>query len=387
MLSDDFDPAATGVGVHVQLLAKELTAAGHEISIICARHEGQAESEVINGLSIHRVTSRNAGGHRVGWPSVKELETILAQRKVELLHTHYFGFMAERGLRAARSLELPHVYTFHMEAEHVTQEWPLSWMHPLVAWQYARMCRQYDQIIVPAAALKDRLAKDPSLQWIESVTNPVIPPPSVGPARERSGDFTVLFVGRLSAEKNLTLLLRGFALFAREQPRARLVLVGSGREDAALKQLASSLGVQQQVEFAGQRSHKELGGWYESADVFVLPSTLETQGMVAVEAMFFSKPVLVSKQIVSAKELVTDGENGFLISPSDPEDLARRLRELAADPSLRKRLGEAGAARAQQYAPRGVAQKVLAIYDATLKRVSSPARDTSARSSDGTRPR
>lgn len=372
MLSDDFDPAATGVGVHVQLLAKELVEAGHAVTIICARHPGQAEAEVSGGLSIHRVPSRVADGHCLGVPSVRQLEEILSREKIELLHTHYFGFMAERGLRAARRLSLPHVYTFHMEAEHVTQSWPLSWLHPLIAWQYARMCRQYDQLIVPAAALKERLAKDPALKWIEAITNPVIPPKSLGPAREPSGDFTVLFVGRLSAEKNLPLLLRGFALFAKESPGARLQLVGTGREDAGLKQLAASLGLAQQIEFAGQRSHSELGGWYQAADVFVLPSTLETQGMVAVEAMFFSKPVLVSNAIVSANELVTDGENGFLISPSDPGDLGQRLRQLAADPSLRQRLGAAGAVRAQQYAPGGVARKVVEIYEQTLRRCSGP---------------
>ena len=53
---------------------------------------------------------------------------------------------------------------------------------------------------------------------------------------------------------------------------------------------------------------------------------------------------------------------------TDPEDLARRLRQLAADPALRQRLGKAGAVRAQQYAPGGVAQKVLAIYEETMER-------------------
>jgi glycosyltransferase involved in cell wall biosynthesis len=182
----------------------------------------------------------------------------------------------------------------------------------------------------------------------------------------------VLFVGRLSAEKNLPLLLRGFALFAKERRGGRLMIVGTGREEGALKNLAASLGISKQVEFSGQRSHSELGGWYQAADVFVLPSTLETQGMVAVEAMFFSKPVLVSNAIVSANELVTDSENGFLISPTDHEDLARRLQQLAADPALRERLGAAGAVRAQQYAPGGVAQKVLATYQETLKRRAAP---------------
>lgn len=118
LVSDDFDPAATGVGVHVQLLARELVRAGQTVCVICARHPGQAEVETREGLTLHRVPSAVADGHRLGVPSARRLEELLAREQVELVHTHYFGVMAWRALRAARRLSLPHVYTFHMGVEH-----------------------------------------------------------------------------------------------------------------------------------------------------------------------------------------------------------------------------------------------------------------------------
>jgi 1,2-diacylglycerol 3-alpha-glucosyltransferase len=373
MLSDDFDPAATGVGIHVQTLARELVAQGQSVAIITAAHPGQAAHEVVDGLSIHRVRSRVADGHVIGTPSVGEVEDILRREKSELLHLHYFGWMADRGTRAARRLGLPQVYTFHMGVEHLTQTWPLRWLKGPLRWWYRGMCRGFDQIIVPTPALKDTLAKeDPTLKWVEAITNPVVAPKSAGAPLAPSDDFTVLYVGRLSPEKNLPHLLESFALLVKDRPDSRLLIVGSGKEEAALKRLAQTLGLDSKASFLGQKSHAELGAYYRAADVFVLPSTFETQGMVAVEAMWFEKPVLVSRDIVSAHELVTDGENGFLISSGDVAETAGRLKQLAADRGLRERLGKAGAARAQRYGPSGIAARVLALYRETMQRTRSP---------------
>ena len=371
MLSDDFDPAATGVGIHVQLLSRELLRQGHQVTVIAARHPGQAEREERDGLQIHRVRSTVADGHVVGTPSAGALVEILKAEAPHLLHLHYFGWMAEMGTRAAQRLGLPQVYTFHMGVEHVTQNWPLRWLKPVLRWRYAQLCRGFDQIIVPTPELKRTLAKDPRLKWVDAVTNPVVAPAALGPAPARPQAFTVLFVGRLSPEKNLGHLLRAFALFHQKFPgKSRLVIVGSGPEDEALARAAKSLGLEAQVELVGQKSHTALGHEYAAADVFVLPSTFETQGMVAVEAMWFRKPVLVSKEIVSARELVEDGENGFLVSATDPEELAGRLAQLAGDAPLRRRLGEAGFARAQRYGPERITARVVELYRATLARAA-----------------
>ena len=370
MLSDDYDPAATGVGIHVQILARELIDQGQQVVVITARHPGQSEREENDGLTVHRVRSTNADGHIVGTASAGQLKELLEREKIQLLHIHYFGVMMEMGLRAARKLGLPVVYTFHMGIEHVTQSWPLSWLKPVLAWKYKQMCRAVDQIIVPTPALKETLTKnDPELKAVEAITNPIVQPKAEGAAPEASKAFTVLFVGRLSPEKNLGMLLEAFALFHKQHPTpSRLVLVGQGVMDETLRRTAKSLGLEKDVVFAGQKSHRELGHDYGACDVFVLPSTFETQGMVAVEAMWLRKPVLVSKDIVSARELVTDGENGFLISSSDPADTAARLTQLAADAGLRQRLGDAGHARAQRYSPAGIAAQVLELYRKTMER-------------------
>jgi len=83
------------------------------------------------------------------------------------------------------------------------------------------------------------------------------------------------------------------------------------------------------VRFLGFLDHATLARHYAACDVFVLPSFVETQGLVAMEAMWFGKPVLVSSSIVSALELLGDTGAGNLIDPGDPGALGRKLESIA----------------------------------------------------------
>jgi glycosyltransferase involved in cell wall biosynthesis len=89
---------------------------------------------------------------------------------------------------------------------------------------------------------------------------------------------------------------------------------------------------------------------------------IETQGMVAMEAMWFGKPVVVTDQIVSAAEIVEHGISGYIVDPSSAEDLTARLTTLATDPALRDRMGGVGRQRAQAYRPESVADALEEVY-------------------------
>jgi glycosyltransferase involved in cell wall biosynthesis len=84
-----------------------------------------------------------------------------------------------------------------------------------------------------------------------------------------------------------------------------------------------------------------MGRWFDSFDAFALPSANEGTPVSAIEALAAGCPV-VATRVGGVPDVVQDGETGFLVDPGDTEALARRLAELAADPELRKRLGDEG---------------------------------------------
>ena len=136
-----------------------------------------------------------------------------------------------------------------------------------------------------------------------------------------------------------------------------------------LLSLCAQLGIQGNVKFLGFLDHPTLARYYAACDVFVLPSLVETQGLVAMEAMRFSRPVIVTKAIVSAQELVEDGVNGFIVDPDSVPDLTHRLMTLAASPALRQSMGAASHVRAEAYRP----ELVVAATESAYREVLAPA--------------
>lgn len=129
-----------------------------------------------------------------------------------------------------------------------------------------------------------------------------------------------LYVGRLSKEKNLPMLLKAFFSYQKSGGIWDLVLVGSGPEEEKLKEMASILNVH--IHFAGWKQFEELVAYYALAKCFILPSMSETWGLVVNEAMACGLPILVSKNCGCVPELCKDGINGHIFDPKDVEQLA-----------------------------------------------------------------
>ena len=176
----------------------------------------------------------------------------------------------------------------------------------------------------------------------------------------------LLYVGRLAPEKNLDFLLRAFARYVKQAATSeiQLVLAGSGPCEASLKSQAEALQIDSLVAFKGYTPQKELGKLYEGADFFILPSTREPWGLVALEAMLARLPVLISTQCGCAEDVVNE-ETGWKFSPWDEEALARLLSELTSLPSERlQAMGEAAYSLAREYS----AENCAAIIKNSLSR-------------------
>ncbi len=148
---------------------------------------------------------------------------------------------------------------------------------------------------------------------------------------------TLLLVGKDFERKGVSVLLEAFEIVRREQPGARLLLVGG---DDRIQQPG--------VEVLGKVFDRNLlMKIYERASIFVLPSLFEPCGNAAVEAMAFHLPCVVSS-VGGMAELVRDGEAGFIVPPRDPARLAGCILDLMSDADLRQQMGANGAKRVRE---------------------------------------
>ena len=148
-----------------------------------------------------------------------------------------------------------------------------------------------------------------------------------------NGEVRLLYVGRISREKELDLLAAAYRRLRNEGLPVQLFIVGHGPySEAFAKSLPEAF-------FTGYLAGNDLAVAYASADVFVFPSTTDTFGNVILEAQACGLPVIVSDS-GGPKELVEDKSNGLITKSRDVEDLTRAIRVLVTDSALRERMGE-----------------------------------------------
>jgi glycosyltransferase involved in cell wall biosynthesis len=167
-----------------------------------------------------------------------------------------------------------------------------------------------------------------------------------------SGKKVVLFAGKLVAAKQPMELLIAFAEV--NPPDAVLLIAGDGPEKAGLQSYASSHPNRPEVRFLPFTNQTEMPALYLIADIFALPSrgVYETWGLAVNEAMHMGVPCLVSDRVGSQRDLVTDGETGWVFEATDPPSLKTALSRALEDsgsPSRRTRIKEALARRITGY--------------------------------------
>jgi len=146
-----------------------------------------------------------------------------------------------------------------------------------------------------------------------------------------NGQVRLLYVGRVSREKDLDVLANAYRRLRDEGLPVQLFVVGHGPYSQALSETLPD------AVFTGYLTGVELATAYASADVFAFPSTTDTFGNVVIEAQASGVPVVVSDS-GGPKELVEDNENGLITKSHDVDDFTRAVRALVVDPSLRKRM-------------------------------------------------
>jgi 1,2-diacylglycerol 3-alpha-glucosyltransferase len=302
-------------------------------------------------------------------PSGRTIRRIFEQVRPDIVHHHYVGYMMMRVCGIACQLLIPQVSTYHFSSEVLTQPLPMRPFAPLVRRLLVWYNNRFDLIIAPSRKLVEQIVGEGVKTPVQFITNPVAFEglADVEPAVRTAG-FTILYAGRLSQEKNLGYLISAFSALLTSVHDAILWVAGRGPELANLEALCLQLRIADKVKFLGFLDHPTLARNYAACDVFVLPSLVETQGLVAMEAMRFSKPIIVTKQIVSAEELVEHGVNGYIVDPDQVEDLSQCLQTLAANPTLRTLMGDASWGKSQAFQPELVATATVAGYRETIAR-------------------
>ncbi len=162
--------------------------------------------------------------------------------------------------------------------------------------------------------------------------------------KRKDGSFTLVFCGRLNGSrdpvKRVDLLLKAMPQVL-ERHSLELNILGTGSRSNEYAKLARVCGIEEQVHFLGHVDHGMLPKYYAAADLFVLPSRMESFGLVLVEAMACGLPV-VATRVGGIPEVVEEGVTGLLVAPDDSRALAEAINSLLDDPQRMRSMGAKG---------------------------------------------
>jgi len=275
----------------------------------------------------------------------------LRVRRFDLIHIQTPFVAHYAGVRLARRLGVPCIETYHTFFEeylfHYLPILPKSAWRAVARLLSRRQCNRLDGLVVPSAAMRDVLVR-----YGVRTTMRVIPTGMPGDAfvegdgaafRARHGIApgrpTLVFVGRVAFEKNIEFLLRVAAELKRtSHPDIALIVAGEGPAETPLRRLGTELGLADNLRFVGYLERgAELNGCYRAGDAFVFASRTETQGLVLLEAMSLSVPV-VSTAVMGTRDILAAGQ-GALVAEENVANFAAQVRRLLDDTELRQRLG------------------------------------------------
>jgi len=176
----------------------------------------------------------------------------------------------------------------------------------------------------------------------------------------KSNNF--IYVGRLSPEKNIKLLVEVFKNIKLSEPQSNdwgLIIVGDGPQRKDIEDFIRENNLEKDFYLTGGMSWRDVPKYYALADVFVLPSLSEPWGLVVNEAMVCGLPVIVSKKAGAYWDLVKEGENGFGFDPTKSEELKTIMLKFINGEVDIKKMGEKSKEIIKDYTPKNTARQML----------------------------
>lgn len=348
--------SAGGVGAHVRMLAQRLPDSGVEVTVACPAGTEERFGFAATGAAYHPVAI-SAGPRPVG-DAATVLRLRAVTRRADVVHAHGFRAAALTGLALGRRRpgRTPLVATWHNA---VLVEGP---RRRAVAWIEAMAARRADLTLAVSPDLVDRARE---LGAPEARLAPVPAPRLAAPSRTRAqvrAEFAagerpvVLAVARLAEQKDYYTLLEASSSWRHRNPPPLVLAAGDGPEYDRLARLIEARGLP--VRLLGRRS--DVPDLLAAADVFVMTSRWEGSPLVVQEAMAAGVPV-VATAVGGVPALTGDG--AVLVSPGDPEAVARAVGALLDDPGERVALIERARAAAAAWPDEAeAARRVARVY-------------------------
>ena len=374
--TDTYLPAVDGVVTSIINSARELRRRGHRVYIFTSGNQKHSVPEELRQdvFFMRGMRFRKYPQYSLAlFPFASALR--IRDLNIELIHSHTPFMMGVSGLTIAKVNRIPLVGSFHtlFTDKRVIDEY--TTMNPMLrklaydkAWSYVRFFyNKCGRTIAPSEAIKQVLMSN-AIENVDVVPNGVdlskFSRKADGSAiREKyapNGEKLVLYLGRLSSEKGVEVMIKAAKRLSKK--KIKFLIAGTGPAHERYKEMVAHSSLSSVVSFAGFVSDEDLPKYYAASDLFCMPSTFETQGIVSLEAMASGKPV-VGADYLALKDIIVDGRNGEKFKPGSSVDCARKIEKVINNIGAYKGMFET----AKKYSVERCTDRLLETYEKVLQ--------------------
>jgi len=387
MFTDYFYPELGGIQDSIAVVSRSLAQRGHAVDIYAPRY-GEAdyriagatarEPDLGSNVRVFRRASlpfpSSTRQSRVAFVSPSAWASVARGPRPDVIHSHSFFGVGLDALLTSSLHKIPLIGTNHTTVAGFAEQLPFRVGRAVdyVMWYYNRC----DRVTAPSRSVFEDLGLNrlkPPHQVISNPIDTILFAPAAATARQSArarfgfSGPVVAYAGRLAPEKNLDVVLQALALLAQpDGADITLALAGHGSHEASLRALAQSLGIAQRVRFLGTLAKADLAQFFHAADVFVMPSTSETQSMVLLQAMACGLPAIAANSRALPEFVGPAG--GLLVDPHDPAGFARSIQSVLGAPAQRAAMGRAGRRLAETYSVENVTGQWEWLYRSISER-------------------
>lgn len=391
-------PQVNGVAVFSHNLACGLAKRGNEVLVICPSQTGKNYTRVEDGMKvchlksvdvkiypdqIHAVPAKKKlfykNGFRVSVFPKREVKKALDEFHPDVVHVQVSDPVGLSVVSYARRHGVPVVTTEHNQPGVITTQLKLGLVKKpadaLLTRYFINRHNKSDFVTMPTRKAILDLVEARGKEFkvpVAAVSNGVDlscfrPGHASAEVYKRYGlnidKLTVLYVGRVDAEKNVKAVVEAYLKVCEAMPsKVQLVIVGDGTDRVRLEKMAAG---RNDVHFLGKVMPPELYEVYRLGDVFVTASEVETQGIVLIEAAASGLP-LVAVDAGAVNEVCVNGVNGYLCKPENVNELTQALREVLSDEALRKKMAAESVRLANEHDFERTLDKFTNIYTKLL---------------------
>jgi 1,2-diacylglycerol 3-alpha-glucosyltransferase len=356
MMADIYKTQVSGVTKSIALTKRWLEKAGHEVYIFTFGDSDVVDTEknIIRTTGVPVVDTGIYLNLRYNRKARHLLYTM------DITHVHHPFVSGSLAMRHCVPRNIPVVFTNHSRYDLMTHAYlpilPDTIGDAALKAYLSPFYRACDLVIIPSPSMRQILEQHFGLvSPVEVIPNGLDLMPyrkEIQPVDRSEFGFTTndvvsIYVGRLSPEKNLSLLLRAFNGVAATYEHVRLLVVGDGPERENLEAQVKLMNIASKVFFTGMIDYKEIPSYLAASDIFVTPSSSETFGLSTVEGMAAGLPAL-GIDAPGTRDIIEDGVTG-LISSEDLAVFTAKLVLLSTNHQLRRLMGKRAIESSKQY--------------------------------------